>query len=44
MMPDTPFFGYFDGKVAECFSNTKAFFVQKGSQWAGDYQLYAPSV
>ncbi len=24
--------------------NTKAFFVQKEGQWAGDYQLYAPSV
>ena len=42
VMPDTPFFEYFDGKVAECFLNTKTFFVQKESQWAGDYQLYVP--
>lgn len=44
VMPDMSVFENFDGKVAECFLDTKAFFAQKESQWAGDYQLYAPSV
>jgi len=42
VMPDTPVFKYFDGKVAECFLGAKAFFVQREEQWSSGYQLYAP--
>lgn len=42
VIPDTPVFEHFDGKVAECFMDAKTFFVHKEENWSAGYQLYAP--
>lgn len=42
VMPDIKAFSYFDGGVAQCFLNTKKFFVEYEKKWSSGYEEYIP--
>lgn len=42
VMPDIKVFSYFDGGIAQCFLNTKEFFVKYEKKWSSGYEEYIP--
>lgn len=40
VMPDIKAFSYFDGGVAQCFLNTKEFFMKYEKKWSSGYEEY----
>lgn len=42
VMPDIKVFSYFDGGVAQCFLNTKEFFMKYEKKWSSGYEEYIP--